>query len=202
MGIPSAPQLVLASASPRRRELLAAAGHSFEVLPSTVEEIQLPGEAPETFARRVALEKACDVASRRPGACVLAADTVVVVDGCLFGKPAGRDDARHMLQMLSGRAHRVLTAVALVDAAATVDEVLIESVVEFRSLAIAELEAYLDSAEPYDKAGAYAVQGEAKKFVKAVRGSYSNVIGLPMEAVTDLLRRHLPASRRTARSRD
>ena len=176
MGIPSAPQLVLASASPRRRELLAAAGHSFEVLPSTVEEIQLPGEAPETFTRRVALEKACDVASRRPGACVLAADTVVVVDGCLFGKPASREDARRMLQALSGRAHRVLTAVALVDAAATVDEVLIESVVEFRSLAVAELEAYLDSAEPYDKAGAYAVQGEAKKFVEAVRGSYSNVI--------------------------
>jgi septum formation protein len=197
MGISASSQLVLASASPRRRELLAASGYCFEVVPSNTDEIPLPGESPAVFAQRVAREKAYDVAGRHPDSCVLAADTVVVVNGALFGKPADRNDARRMLQALSGRVHRVLTAVALIPSGAALEAVLVESTVEFRQLTAAEIEVYLDSEEPYDKAGAYAVQGEAGKFVASVRGSYSNVIGLPIEAVTELLRRHLPAAANT-----
>jgi septum formation protein len=188
------PALVLASASPRRRELLTARGFRFEVDPSNVMETPQPGEPPDAFAQRIAAEKAGDVAQRHPGTCVLAADTVVVVDGTLFGKPVDRSDARRMLQALSGRTHRVLTAVALVDPTGAVEEILVESQVTFRPLTAAEIEEYLESGEPFDKAGAYAVQGLAKKFVVCVRGSHSNVVGLPMEAVTDLLQRHLPAA--------
>lgn len=190
--------LVLASASPRRRELLTARGFRFEVDPSNVMETPRPGEPPDAFAQRIAAEKAGDVARRHPGRCVLAADTVVVVDGTLFGKPVDRSDARRMLQALSGRTHRVLTAVALVDPTGAVEEILVESQVAFRPLTAAEIEEYLESGEPFDKAGAYAVQGLAKKFVVRVRGSHSNVVGLPMEAVTDLLQRHLPAAANTA----
>jgi len=189
----SAP-LVLASASPRRRELLAAAGYQFEVVPSEIPEIPQTGEAPETFAQRIAREKASDVARRRPGAYVLGADTVVVVDGILLGKPTNRAEARRMLRALSGRAHRVLTGVALVTPAGTVDSALVESRVEFRALSASDIEAYLDLEEPYDKAGAYAVQGYARQFIAAVHGSYSNVVGLPMELISELLRPWAPAT--------
>ncbi|MBP1686449.1 MAG: maf protein [Deltaproteobacteria bacterium] len=189
----SAP-LVLASASPRRRELLAAAGYQFEVVPSEIPEIPQTGEAPETFAQRIAREKAADVARRRPGAYVLGADTVVVVDGILLGKPTNRAEARRMLRALSGRAHRVLTGVALVTPAGTVDSALVESRVEFRALSASDIEAYLDLEEPYDKAGAYAVQGYARQFIAAVHGSYSNVVGLPMELISELLRPWAPAT--------
>ncbi|MFI5398723.1 MAG: Maf family protein [Candidatus Binatia bacterium] len=191
-------QLILASASPRRRELLAARGFRFEVDPSNLTETPRPGEPPDVFAQRIAAEKAGDVARRHSDTCVLAADTVVVVDGTLFGKPADRGDARRMLQALSGRTHRVLTAVALVEPNGAVEELLVESQVEFRPLTAAEIEEYLESGEPFDKAGAYAVQGLARKFVVRVRGSHSNVVGLPMEAVTDLLQRHLPSAADTA----
>ncbi len=185
--------LILASASPRRRDLLAARGVRFEVVPSSVEETPRPGEPPEAFAQRIAREKACDVARHRPGTCVLAADTVVIAGASLFGKPADRDDARRMLRALSGRAHRVLTAVAFVDADGHLAETAVESEVEFRRLTSGEIEAYLDSGEPFDKAGAYAIQGLAQEFVTRVRGSYSNVIGLPMDEVLELLRRHCPS---------
>lgn len=186
--------LVLASASPRRRELLAQLGVEFAVVTSDVLEIPLPGERPEAFAQRMAREKAWDVARRFPDAFVLAADTVVVVDHAIFGKPAGRDDACRMLQALSGRAHRVLTAVALIDPSRHIDEIIVQSWVEFRQLTAGEIDSYLDSGEPFDKAGAYAVQGLAKTFVRGIRGSRSNVIGLPLDEVADLLRRHMPAA--------
>jgi septum formation protein len=192
--------LILASASPRRRDLLAAQGVRFEVVPSAVDETPLPGEPPEAFAQRLAREKACDVARQRPGRCVLAADTVVIAGATLFGKPAGRDDARRMLRALSGRTHRVLTAVALVDGDGHILETAVESEVEFRQLTAGEIEAYLDSDEPFDKAGAYAIQGLAQKFVTGVRGSYSNVIGLPMDEVLELLRRHCPPGMTTGAS--
>ena len=179
--------LVLASASPRRRELLRAAGLEFEVLPSAVPEVQRPGEAAVAFAQRLAIAKADDVARRRPGCRVLGADTIVVVDDVVFGKPADRDAARHMLRQLSGRTHRVLTAVALVEADGQRHEILVESKVEFHVLHSDEIEHYLDSGEPFDKAGAYAVQGLARQFVSAVHGSYSNVVGLPVEEVVALL---------------
>ncbi len=188
-----AASLVLASASPRRRELLARLGVPFDVAVSDVPETPLPGERPEAFARRVARDKASAVARRCPGSFVLGADTVVVVGDTMLGKPADRGDARRMLQTLSGRAHRVLTAVALIGPAGGCDEVLVESRVEFRALAPAEIEDYLDSGEPDDKAGAYAVQGHAKRFVLRVVGSLSNVIGLPLDEVAELLQRRLPA---------
>ena len=133
------------------------------------------------------------MAQHWPGRCVLAADTVVIAGTTLFGKPADRDDARRMLRVLSGRTHRVFTAVALVDAAGHIAEIAVQSEVEFRQLTTDEIEAYLDSDEAFDKAGAYAIQGLARKFVTRVRGSYSNVIGFPMDEVLELLRRHCPS---------
>ena len=183
--------LILASASPRRRELLAKLGLRFEVMPSDIDEILRPGEAPEVFARRMAREKAIEVAQRWSGRCVLAADTVVIVAGSVFGKPRDRAEARSMLQALSGRPHRVVTAVALVGPTGEVEEVLVESTVEFRRIEAGEIERYLDSGEPFDKAGAYAVQGIGRAFVERVRGSFSNVVGLPMDEVAELLHRHL-----------
>jgi len=183
-------RLVLASASPRRRALLAELGIPFEVMPSDVPETRRPDESPRGFAQRVAREKALEVARRRPDAVILAADTIVVVDTDVLGKPRNRDDARRMLRTLSGRSHRVLTAVAVVHGPGAIDECVVESGVEFRHLEPDDIERYLDSGEPFDKAGAYAVQGLAKQFIVAVRGSHSNVIGLPMDEVTTLLRRH------------
>jgi septum formation protein len=121
---------------------------------------------------------------------VLAADTVVVIDGRILGKPRDRADARTMLTTLSGRTHEVLTAVALCRPAGEIDEVLVRSTVEFRHLTAREIEDYLDCDEPYDKAGAYAVQGRAAGFVARVHGSYTNVVGLPIDEVRALLHRH------------
>ncbi len=184
--------LVLASASPRRRDLLAGLGVTFEVVPSSVPEVPRPGESPEAFAVRVAREKATQVARRRPECYVLGADTVVIVGDRLLGKPQDRRDARRMLQELSGRTHRVVTAVALVHPMTEIEEVLVESEVTFRCLSAQELERYLDTGEGIDKAGGYAVQGLASAFVVRVRGSYSNVVGLPVDEVAALLRRLLP----------
>lgn len=184
----SAP-IVLASASPRRRDLLTDCGVRFRVDPSAVPEVPRAGETPEAYAARVAREKAAEVARRHPADWVLGADTIVVVDGDILGKPIDRQDAHRMLRRLSGRAHRVLTAVALVGPGPETDSLLVGTEVEFRPLTAAEIEAYLDSGEPFDKAGAYAVQGGAAEFVSAVRGSLSNVIGLPVDEVLALLRR-------------
>jgi len=184
--------LILASASPRRRELLTQAGIAFEVLPSDVPEVPRPGEVAEAFAQRAAREKALQIAAQRPGTYVLGADTVVAVDDLIFGKPVDPDDARRMLRALSGRTHRVLTAVALVEPNGELQEIVVYSEVEFQALSPEAIEAYLLTGEPFDKAGAYAVQGIGGQFVAQVRGSLSNVIGLPMEDVTALLRRRVP----------
>jgi len=186
-----AARVILAAASPRRRELLAQVGVRFEVVTSDVPELPAPAELPAAFAQRVARDKAAEVARRCPGALVLAADTVVAVEATIFGKPRDRADARRMLEALSGRTHEVLTAVALRTPAGDVEEVVVRSVVQFRALTEREIEDYLDGSEPYDKAGAYAVQGHAQRFVVQVRGSYSNVVGLPVDEVRELLRRHL-----------
>jgi septum formation protein len=189
------PTLLLASASPRRRELLAARGVAFRVEVSDVPETPVPGETPAELARRLATAKALAVARRWPGHFVLGADTVVVVDGVSFGKPADRADARRMLVALSGRSHRVLTAVALIGPDGHTDDVLVESDVEFRHLRTEEIEAYLDSDEPFDKAGAYAIQGAAGSFVRRVSGSFTNVVGLPVREVSALLQRRMGPAR-------
>ena len=181
------PQLVLASTSPRRRELLAQLGVPFEVLAPAVDEQPLPAELATDHVCRLALAKARAAAAQLgPQACVLGADTVVVLDGQILGKPVDRDDAAAMLRRLSGRTHTVLSAVARVLGGAHVVH-LSESHVTFRTLSPAEIAAYCATGEPLDKAGAYAIQGRAAAFIRHLEGSYSGVMGLPLYETAELL---------------
>lgn len=175
-------RLILASASPRRAELLRAAGIDFDVIVADVDESVRPGEASEGYVRRLAEAKARAVIDRAAGRPVLGADTVVVVDGQILGKPAGDDDATRMLRMLSGRAHQVITGVSMARGGDAVTDVEVTTV-EFAPLSQAEIDWYVASGEPADKAGAYAVQGLASRFVRRLDGSYSNVVGLPVALV-------------------
>jgi septum formation protein len=193
--------LILASASPRRRELLAQAGYSFEVRPAHIPEDPRPGEDPIVYVVRLAREKAEAVfrESRDQGTgnrdqrtadreelLVLGADTTVVVDGQILGKPEDAGDARRMLRLLSGRTHRVMTGVALATAAGT--EVAAEvTAVRFLTLSDAEIAEYVATGEPLDKAGAYAIQGRAAKWIPRIEGCYFNVVGLPLALVATLL---------------
>jgi nucleoside triphosphate pyrophosphatase len=178
--------LILASASPRRAELLAAAGILFRPCPVDVDERPLDGEAPRDYVLRVARDKARACASA-PDAVVLAADTAVVVAGEILGKPADADDAARMLRLLSGRVHLVLTGVALRRGDREVGAVE-ATAVTFDLLTEEEIAWYTSTAEPSDKAGAYAVQGLASRFIARVDGSYTNVVGLPVATVCRLLR--------------
>lgn len=180
------PRVLLASASPRRAELLAAAGIPFDVAPADVDETRLPGEAPDTYCTRLAGTKARVAAERAPGRVVVAADTIVVADGEVFGKPADAEDARRMLQTLSGRTHEVLTAVA-VAVGGRVRTAVERTAVEFGPLTADEVDWYVGTGEPMDKAGAYAIQGLASRFVARISGSYSNVVGLPVATVYQLV---------------
>ena len=181
--------LILASTSPRRRDLLERVGVAIEVMAPDVDEATRAGEEPAAYARRVAATKAAAVAGRAPGRWVLAADTVVEIDGAILGKPDGADAARAMLERLSGRVHRVLTAFALrsPDGGQIVREVVTEVV--FRPIRADELAAYVGAGEWQDKAGGYAAQGIAGAFVASVRGSFSNVVGLPLADVLEELAR-------------
>jgi septum formation protein len=181
--------LVLASRSPRRHELLRMLLASFEVTPADILEVPRPQETARQFAGRAAREKATHVAAQYPGHRVLGADTVVVVDERIFGKPSNRAEAIGMLRTLSGSTHRVVTAIALTKPGGDVDELLVETEVSFRSVSPDEIDRYVDTGEPFDKAGAYAVQGGGGLFVNAVVGSCSNVIGLPLVEVARLLTR-------------
>ena len=183
---PPANRLVLASASPRRAEILAALGIPFEVEPSRVEETLRPGEDAVSAASRLAREKARGVA-RPGGAPVLGADTLVFLGSAILGKPSDEIDARRMLSLLSGRTHSVVTGVALLSGGVLFEESVI-SRVRFAALSDEEIAWYAGSGEPRDKAGAYAVQGSGARFVESVEGSASNVIGLPARAVYVLLR--------------
>ena len=179
-------RLVLASASPRRAELLRAAGFDFEVRPAHVDESIQDGESPDAYVRRVAEAKARAVLHGVPGRVVLAADTTVVIDGGILGKPVDAADAARMLRLLSGRRHHVLTAVT----AGRDDRVLTRlaaTTVDVAPLSDDEIAWYIASGEPFDKAGAYAVQGLASRFVVRIDGSYSNVVGLPVAVVYAML---------------
>jgi septum formation protein len=204
--LPSGWRLVLASGSPRRKEILQEAGIAFEVALSTVDESLHDGEPSDQFVRRVAQEKALDVFARlakRRNTAVLGADTAVVIDGLVLGKPVDDADAQNMLRLLSGREHRVLTGVCLCSALsasespARIDTRLASTAVRFRKLNAEEISEYVASGEPFDKAGAYAIQGRASQFVTAIEGEYLNVVGLPLTLVrrmlNDLVIENLPA---------
>lgn len=180
--------LILASGSPRRAELLARAGYRFEVVPPDIDERRQAGEAPRDYVARLAAEKAAAVAPRYPERVVLAADTTVVVDATVLGKPQDPDDAAGMLRRLSGRAHDVLTGVAVRRGGACVSAVE-QTAVHLAALDEALIGWYVATGEPSDKAGAYGVQGIASRFVTRVEGSYSNVVGLPLALVDRLLAR-------------
>lgn len=189
------PPVVLASASPRRREILERLRIACEVRPSQVAEVRGSGEAPADFATRAACDKAKAVAEalvdRSPAPLVLGADTVVVADDRVLGKPADDDEAADMLRLLSGRWHHVITAIALVRAGEGVLEALaITTAVQFRAASEATIARYVATGEGRDKAGAYAVQGLGAGLVRAVHGSYENVVGLPAVETLELLERH------------
>jgi septum formation protein len=196
-------QLYLASASPRRRELLAQVGLMPELLVQDIDETQEPREAPEAYVTRLARQKA--QAALRDPRCrlslpVLAADTTVLCAGQLLGKPATLTEARQMLQLLSGRTHQVLTAVAVAQHDA-LELALVSTAVRFRALQDNEIDAYWATGEPRDKAGAYGIQGLGAAFVSRIDGSYSGVMGLPLFETLQLLRKfgvdplHAPAAR-------
>jgi septum formation protein len=174
-------KLILASESPRRRELLALAGFQFSVRARPIAEVRKPGETPVHYARRLALEKA-SAASPRPDEIVLGADTIVVVDDRVLGKPADEQEARAMLRLLSGREHTVITGICLVHDDHTISDHA-STGVQFAVLHGAEIEDYIHSGEPSGKAGAYAIQGLASKFVERIDGCYFNVMGLPLSLV-------------------
>ncbi|HEX3179254.1 MAG TPA: Maf family protein [Methylomirabilota bacterium] len=179
----------MASASPRRRELLATLGVDFSVEASAVDETLEPGPLARAVAR-LALRKARAVAARRPASLVLAADTIVVVDGEALGKPAGPEEAALMLRRLRGRRHEVMTGVAVVDAPGGRDASdTVTSRVTMKDYSDAQIAAYVGTAEPLDKAGAYAIQGAGGALVDALDGSWSNVVGLPLHITATLLAR-------------
>ena len=176
--------LILASASPRRADLLAAAGIAFDVVHADIDERARASETPELYVSRVAEEKARAVSEQAPERFVLGADTVVVVDGEILGKPQDPADASRMLGMLSGRVHRVVSGVSLMRRCLPAVETRVEvTVVEFTTWTTREIAWYVASGEPMGKAGAYAIQGLASRFVTRVEGSYSNVVGLPVAVV-------------------
>jgi septum formation protein len=181
------PMLVLASASPRRRELLRNAGILFEVQPANIAEGPLPGESAKDCAERLAREKALVVAAQRPNDVVLGADTIVVVDNEILGKPSDAADAARMLRMLSAREHQVITGVCLVfeGKARVASET---TSVTMSEITDQEIAGYIASGEPMDKAGAYAIQGIASRWIPRIEGDYSNVVGLPVALVFGMLR--------------
>ena len=182
-------KLLLASSSPRRAEILRDAGFTFSVVSSAVDETPLPGESPQEHTQRLAIAKAELVAAGADGpAIVIAADTVVTVDDRIIGKPRSTDDARQILEQLSGRTHSVLTAVALIRLPGAERRAFVETTfVQFSTLSSDEISSYLATEEPYDKAGAYAIQGLAGRYIPRIEGCYFNVVGLPLSRVTQAL---------------
>lgn len=188
--------LVLASASPRRQELLRNAGIPFVVQPTDVPEIPRPGESPKACAERLAQEKAQAVLQRRPQDLILGADTIVVIDGEMLGKPCDAEDAARMLRLLSGRTHEVITGVCLMGARGTGNgdeatgfkDIRSEAtLVTVQPLTEDDIRAYVASGEPMDKAGAYGIQGMASRWIPRIEGDYFNVVGLPVALVWRML---------------
>jgi septum formation protein len=181
---------ILASGSPRRREILEDAGYRFVVLPADIDERQREGEDPKELVTRLAYEKSVAVARVHPDAVVLGADTLVSIDGHILGKPKDQSDAVKMLQVLSGRTHSVFTAFALICHRAGVShQECHESKVTFRVLSLYDIEQYVKTGEPLDKAGAYGIQRFGAQLVREIHGSYTNIVGLNVSAVVEALRK-------------
>ena len=189
MGITISGRLILASASPRRIEMMKLMGLVFEVVPSGIDEDTRRGETPREHALRLSGEKALAVARLHPDAWVLGADTIVIIDREVLGKPGSPPEAQSMLEKLSGRAHEVFTGFSIAGRGKGIlARQVVESTVHFREIAPDEMAWYIAAEEPYDKAGGYAVQGMGAFFVREIRGSYTNVVGLPLCEVVDALR--------------
>jgi septum formation protein len=191
--------LILASASPRRQQLLRAARIPFVVQPTDIPEIPQAGERPQACAERLAREKAAFIARQRPGDLVLGADTIVVVNSEMLGKPVDAGDAARMLRLLSGRPHQVITGVCLIGPEAraenrnprTFEDIRSETTtVSMSALSDADIQSYIATGEPMDKAGAYAIQGMASRWIPRIEGDYSNVVGLPVALVYRMLQAH------------
>jgi len=191
--------LVLASASPRRQELLRNTGIPFTVYPANIPELPLAEESPRACAERLAREKARAVLRQQPGKLVLGADTIVVVDDEILGKPRDEADAMRMLRLLSGRTHQVITGVCLVGALRTENQKLEagfedtrseSTLVSMATLSAEDIHSYIASGEPMDKAGAYAIQGTASRWIPRIEGDYFNVVGLPVALVQRMLQEH------------
>jgi septum formation protein len=178
-------RLVLASASPRRAELLRQIGVAFDVCAADIDETRMLNESPYSYVLRMARQKAEAVAPRFAGAIILASDTSVVIDGDVLGKPQNHADAHGMLRRLAGRSHQVMTSVCVLAEACQL--VVNQTEVWFRDMSDAEIDAYWHTGEPIDKAGAYAIQGLGAKFVERIDGSYSGVMGLPLFEVANML---------------
>ncbi len=181
-------KLILASRSPRRSELLRSLGLEFEVSPSHVEENTDPRESPEQNALNIARDKAREVARQNPGCYVLGADTMVVLDKEIIGQPADGEDAFRILAQLAGKQHRVITGVVLISPEEKEYQTAAVSTVTIKAISSDAIRSYIATGEPLDKAGAYAIQGEGSCLVESWEGSYSNIVGLPLEALTDLLK--------------
>jgi septum formation protein len=181
---------ILASVSPRRQELLSSVGLKFKIIPAHVNEEYLEGESPREHVRRLSQSKAITISRKNPDAWVLGADTIVVIDGLILGKPKNKREAREMLERLSDREHQVFTGFTLIHGTAKVHKTkVIRSAVRFKKISPEEMQWYVNCDEPYDKAGGYAVQGKGASFIKSISGSYTNVIGLPLCEVLEELKK-------------
>ena len=182
------PGLILASNSPRRRYLLEQAGLEFSVIPSNINEETVALSSPETYTRKLAECKARDISDQYPDSWVIGADTIVVIDDIILGKPDSADDARRMLKKLSGKTHQVITGYCV--CCKNKNRFFLDTIktdVKFRDLSDEEIAWYIDTGEPFDKAGAYAIQGLGVLLVKQINGSYTNVVGLPVCEIAELL---------------
>lgn len=180
--------IILASASPRRAELLRQAGVNFSVRPADIDETPRPGESAGGYVERLAVEKALAVSQQEPDAIVIGSDTSVVLSGAILGKPASEEDAVETLMALSGQTHQVMTGVAVAVESSS-ESICVTTEVTFRTLTKPEIAAYVRTGEPMDKAGSYGIQGLGGIFVERLQGSYSSVVGLPLRETTDLLAR-------------
>ena len=183
-------RLVLASRSPRRYELLKQVGLDFDVIPSGIEEDYIKGESPRKHVLRLAEAKALDVGNQHPDRWVIAADTVVYVDHSILGKPKSREEAKKMLHRLSGKEHRVLTGFSVNNLEkGKEDREAVQTTVKIKKLTQAEMEWYIQTGEPFDKAGGYAIQGIGSFMIESIKGSYTNVVGLPICELIQMLSR-------------